>query len=64
MIPESHSGVQVLSEGLIERLHADGGKVWIWTVDDPVEVRRLREMGVDGVFTNFPERVRAGLASG
>jgi len=61
MIPEYHNGIQVLSEGLVERLHADGGKVWIWTVDDPAVVKRLREMGVDGVFTNFPERLCAEL---
>ena len=28
-------------------------------VDEPAEMERLLEMGVDGIITNFPERLRA-----
>jgi glycerophosphoryl diester phosphodiesterase len=30
-------------------------KVLVYTVDEPADARRLRKMGVDGVFTNFPQ---------
>ena len=31
-------------------------RVHVWTVNDPAEMARLRELGIDGIFTDFPER--------
>jgi glycerophosphoryl diester phosphodiesterase len=45
---------QVLSAAVVERCHAAGATVLAWTVDDPACVRRLDELGVDGVVTNDP----------
>lgn len=36
-----------------------GWRVIPFTVNDPAELARLRLIGVDGVFTDFPDRVRA-----
>jgi glycerophosphoryl diester phosphodiesterase len=44
----------VVSRAAIERAHAAGAAVWAWTVDDPAEVARLEEAGVDAVITNDP----------
>ncbi len=57
MIPESHGRMRVLDERLISALHRRGKQVWVWTVNDLQDVQRLRAMGVDGVFTEFPERI-------
>jgi glycerophosphoryl diester phosphodiesterase len=29
----------------------------VFTVDHPEDIKKMRELGVDGVFTNYPERV-------
>ena len=29
----------------------------VYTVNDPVEIARVRALGVDGIFTDYPERV-------
>lgn len=33
-----------------------------WTADDEADVRRLLDCGVDGITTNFPDRVRRVIA--
>lgn len=43
--------------------HTSGRPVNAWTVDDPLELRRLDELGVDGVFTNDPARALAVFAT-
>jgi glycerophosphoryl diester phosphodiesterase len=46
-----------VSEKMVEQAHAQGWKVFPYTVNVPEQIRRMREMGVDGVFTDFPDRV-------
>ena len=42
---------------LVEEAHAAGRKVYVYTVNEPADLERMRAMEVDGVFTDFPERV-------
>jgi len=53
-----HPQVAVVSVRRIQRAHAAGLAVNVWTVDDPAQARRLARWGVDGVFTNDPARFR------
>ncbi|MCA9516048.1 MAG: glycerophosphodiester phosphodiesterase [Myxococcales bacterium] len=41
---------------------APGRRVRTWTIDDPVEARRVAALGVAAVITNRPARLRAELA--
>ncbi|MBN2305517.1 MAG: glycerophosphodiester phosphodiesterase [Anaerolineae bacterium] len=41
----------------IQRLHDRGIQVTAWTVDEVDEARRLIEAGIDGLTTNFPDRL-------
>jgi glycerophosphoryl diester phosphodiesterase len=45
---------EVVSEAVITRCRALDVPVLVWTVDDPAVLRRLDELGVDGVITNNP----------
>jgi glycerophosphoryl diester phosphodiesterase len=42
----------------LQRAHAAGKRVHVWTVNDQWLMRRLIEMGVDGIITNYPDRLR------
>ena len=49
----------MVSRELVEAAHAEGLAVYVFTVDEVDEMKRLLGLGVDGLFTNFPERMRA-----
>jgi hypothetical protein len=33
-----------------------------WTIDDPATMASLMDAGVDGIITNYPDRLRALMA--
>ena len=47
---------------LMARARAAGLWVEAWTVDDPTEMRRLAALGVAGITTNRPDRLRSALS--
>ncbi len=38
-------------------------RIWTYAVDSPAELRRLAARGLDGIITNFPDRLRRVLES-
>lgn len=56
-IPEEFSGIPVLTPELLEATHRFGVEVHIWTVNEEADMRRLLEMGVDGIMSDWPERL-------
>jgi len=47
-----------LDEPLVQTVHGDGDRIFVWTVDSPGEMERLIAWGVDGICTNYPDRAR------
>jgi len=48
----------VISKRFVERAHEEGLAVHAWTIDDPSEMRRLFDLGVDGIMTDLPTVLR------
>jgi glycerophosphoryl diester phosphodiesterase len=44
----------LVSRRLVDVVHAEGGEVYVWTVDDARQIERLRKLGVHAVITNDP----------
>ncbi len=43
----------------MDEAHGLGLKVIVWTVNAPEQMRTLIDMGVDGIITDYPDRLRA-----
>lgn len=49
---------KALTAGNVKAVQEAGFKVYTWTVNEAVDIKLVRSLGVDGIITNFPERVR------
>ena len=47
----------------VQEAHALGLKVVVWTVNEPADIERLLTMGVDGIISDRPDRVRTAMAA-
>ncbi|WP_238344237.1 glycerophosphodiester phosphodiesterase [Ramlibacter lithotrophicus] len=52
-----------LTEALVRDAHSLGLQVVPWTVNEPADMERLIAWGVDGLISDYPDRLRAVLAA-
>ena len=52
-----------LTPALVQEAHGKGLKLLPWTVNNPSDMERLIEMGVDGIITDYPDRLRRAMST-
>jgi len=57
-VPPSYAGVTVVDRAFVEAAHHHGIHVHCWTIDEADEMHRLLDLGVDGIMTDEPARLR------
>ncbi len=60
-VPVSYGRLKVISPVFIRAAHSAGLEVHAWTIDRPDEMRRLLDLGVDGIMTDRPDLLRTVL---
>jgi glycerophosphoryl diester phosphodiesterase len=55
-----HPPSRFVTRHFVDEAHRLGLKVFVYTVNTPAAIQKMRGLGVDGVFTDFPDRVLAG----
>jgi glycerophosphoryl diester phosphodiesterase len=60
-VPARVGEIVVVDERFVERAHDHGLAVHVWTIDEPDEMERLVDLGVDGVMTDRPSVLEAIL---
>lgn len=56
-----HPSLSATRAKVVERCHEAGLEVNVWTVNEPEEVERMADLGVDALITNHPARAREVL---
>jgi glycerophosphoryl diester phosphodiesterase len=54
-VPEQAGSTRVVTPRFIEHAHRAGVLVKVWTVDDPADMRRLLQWGVDALISDRPD---------
>ncbi len=52
-----HPSKEFINKKLVDSAHAGGMQVYVYTLNEPEEIARIRELGADGMFSNFPDRI-------
>ena len=57
-VPVRSRGLTLVRPAVLAAAHRHGVAVHVWTIDEPAEMQRLLDMGVDGIMTDQPEVLR------
>lgn len=60
-VPSRWGRVEVVTPAFVRHARGKGLAVHVWTVDDPAEMGRLLDLGVEGIFTDRPRVLRQVL---
>jgi len=53
-VPVSQGPLTIVDRKFIDAAHRADLQVHVWTIDDPIEMKRLLDLGVDGIMTDRP----------
>jgi glycerophosphoryl diester phosphodiesterase len=62
-VPVRQGPLPIVTESFVEGAHAAGLQVHVWTIDDEAEMRRLLDLGVDGIMTDEVTLLRDVIVS-
>lgn len=54
-VPERVGPIPIVTSRFIDAARIADKQIHVWTVNDPVEMRRLLDLGVDGIITDRPD---------
>ncbi|NAS31362.1 glycerophosphodiester phosphodiesterase [Flavobacteriaceae bacterium R38] len=54
-----HPDFSTLTQEKVEKIQGEGFKIYTWTVNETTDIEKMKSFGVEGIITNFPDRVRS-----
>lgn len=61
-VPPSYGRFRVITDRFVRRCHRAGLQVHVWVVDEPEEMERLLDLGVDGLMTDNAQALAEVMA--
>jgi glycerophosphoryl diester phosphodiesterase len=62
-VPERQGPIPIVDATFLQRAHAQGRVVHVWTINEEADMRRLLDLGVDGIVTDQAELLARVLAT-
>lgn len=62
-VPEFSGDIKVVTGGFVDAVHGSDVMIHVWTVNETADMQRFLDLGVDGIITDFPDRLLALLDS-
>jgi glycerophosphoryl diester phosphodiesterase len=62
-VPDRVGPLRLVTPKLVDLAHRHGVRVHVWTIDDAAEMRRLLDLGVDGIMTDRIDTLRQVMLS-
>ncbi|AFU98075.1 glycerophosphodiester phosphodiesterase [Simiduia agarivorans] len=56
-LPMTSGSITIVTDSFLSAMQARGVKVHIWTINSLDDMRELMAMGVDGIITDYPDRL-------
>ena len=56
-MPEYGGGLHVVTDRFVDGAHSHNMDVHVWTVNDEEDMQRLIDLNVDGIITDYPDRL-------
>ena len=56
-VPEYRSGLHVLTDGFVKDSQKRNMDVHAWTINEVEDMQRMIDLGVDGIITDYPDRL-------
>jgi glycerophosphoryl diester phosphodiesterase len=60
-VPVRYRAIPVVTAGFVRRAHELGLYVHVWTINDPAEMHRLLDLGVDGIVSDRADLLKSVL---
>ena len=48
---------EIIDKDFVEDIKNKGIKIFSWTADKIEDIKKMKELGVDGIYSNFPDRL-------
>ena len=50
-----NANLEFINKNLVEDAHRRGMKIFVYTVNHPEDVSRVKKLNVDGIYSDFPD---------
>jgi glycerophosphoryl diester phosphodiesterase len=62
-VPTHQGPLPLVTERFVAAAHTRDLPVHVWTIDDPAEMNRLLDLGVDGIMSDRPDLLKDVLTA-